>query len=45
MHAAIMLGKCHLGESSVAQTPHSRGFNKSLIYFTGQEDYYTKQVR
>lgn len=38
------LGKWHLGQSTFAQAPVSRGFNRSLFYFGGQEDYYNKQV-
>jgi hypothetical protein len=34
----------HLGESQVEQTPHRRGFDFSLGYFGGQEDYYTHDV-
>jgi arylsulfatase A-like enzyme len=36
------LGKWHLGQSSFSQSPKSRGFNRSLFYFGGQEDYYSK---
>lgn len=43
-YTTSFLGKWHLGESQVEQTPHRRGFDWSLGYFGGQEDYYTHNV-
>ena len=43
-YRTAFLGKWHLGESSLAQTPKARGFDFSLGYFGGQEDYYLHNV-
>lgn len=39
-----MLGKWHLGHANESRLPVSRGFNSSLGYLTGQEDYYCRTV-
>eukprot|EP00437_Effrenium_voratum_P019331 CAMPEP_0181441118 /NCGR_PEP_ID=MMETSP1110-20121109/23338_1 /TAXON_ID=174948 /ORGANISM="Symbiodinium sp., Strain CCMP421" /LENGTH=574 /DNA_ID=CAMNT_0023564983 /DNA_START=40 /DNA_END=1764 /DNA_ORIENTATION=+ len=38
------IGKWHLGYSSKAQMPTSRGFNSYLGYLQGQTDYYNRTV-
>ena len=43
-YTSAFLGKWHLGESTAAQTPKARGFDHSLGYFGGQEDYYLHNV-
>ena len=41
-YTAWHLGKWHLGMRSAAHLPSSRGFDYSLGYLSGGEDYYTK---
>ena len=43
-YSTYMLGKWHLGHANESRLPVHRGFQHSLGYLTGQEDYYCRSV-